>query len=242
MPTVAAAGTGRMLASICMNRRLLLLNLAATLWCGCLLLYRIVLAHSLGYIFLVWNLFLAAIPLALSLALRPDSTPRQSFALLSIWLLFFPNAPYVLTDLIHLNGHLRHSAPQWLDLVLLLSFAFVSLSLGFQSLRQVQRWVSLRWNPQVGWCTTVAVLGLSGFGVYLGRFLRWNSWDILHRPHKLLGDVFSRLVDPFHHGQTWGFTLGFGGLLVMAYSFWFLAAESCPPPVQISQSRPTTLE
>ncbi|MGV3661524.1 MAG: DUF1361 domain-containing protein [Prosthecobacter sp.] len=209
-----------------MPRRLLLLNCLACLWCCLVLNVRIHITGHYYYAFLLWNLFLAAIPLGLSLGLRRISQPRRALPLLAVWLLFFPNAPYVLTDLIHLRPHNHGLVPLWLDLVMLLSFALVSLWLGFQSLRMVQHWVEQRWSKRIAWGVTVGVIGLSGFGVYLGRFLRWNSWDIVHRPHLLFQDILARVFNPLHHVQTWSFTVGFGILLMLAYLFWISAMHA----------------
>jgi len=206
-----------------MPRRILLLNLLATLWCCGVLGTRLHLADHHAYIFLLWNLFLAAIPLGLSLALRRVNRLALALPLLSVWLLFFPNAPYVLTDLIHLNARRHGQVPQWLDLLMLLSFALVSLCFGFQSLRIVQHWLARRYSSAVGWSAALGTLTLSGFGIYLGRFPRWNSWDIVHRPHLLLQDIAGRVLDPVQHAQTWGFTLGFGTLLIFGYLFWISA-------------------
>lgn len=172
------------------------------------------------YSFMVWNLFLAAIPLALSLGLRRIDNPWVALPLLAMWLLFFPNAPYVLTDLMHLNEH-NGKVPKWLDLLMLLSFALVALWYGFQSLHIVQHWFARKISHAAAWCVTVGSLGLSGFGVYLGRFDRWNSWDLLQRPASLLSRIASYILHPLAHTRTWGFTLGFGTLLIFAYLFWF---------------------
>ena len=208
-----------------MSTRLLLLNLFACLWCSIVLNLRFHLAGHHYYAFMLWNLFLAAIPLGLSLGLRRINSLVLALPLLAVWLLFFPNAPYVLTDLLHLDE--THSqVPKWLDLLMLLSFAFVALGFGFQSLHIVQHWFARKFSPATAWCVTVGTLGLSGFGVYLGRFDRWNSWDLLRRPGLLLGRIASYFLDPLAHTRTWGFTLGFGTLLIFAYLFWFSATTT----------------
>lgn len=209
-----------------MSRRLLLLNCFSCLWCCLLLTARFCVTSNLRYSFLGWNLFLAAIPLGLSLALRHVRRPLFTAPLLAAWLLFLPNAPYVLTDLIHLTPHNHGSVPLWMDLLMLLSFAFVSLWLGFQSLRLVQHWIEQRSSRLAAWGATVACLALSGFGVYLGRFLRWNSWDLLRRPHLLVEDIIARVFNPLEHFQTWSFTAGYGVLLTLAYLFWISAAHT----------------
>ena len=206
-----------------MSTRVFLLNLFACLWCCIMLNVRIHLAGHQYYVFMLWNLFLAAIPLGLSLGLRQINSLTLALPLLAVWLLFFPNAPYVLTDLIHLNEH-SSNVPKWLDLLMLLSIALVSLWFGFQSLHIVQHWFARKFSHATAWCVTVGSLGLSGFGVYLGRFDRWNSWDLLHRPMSLLSTIASYILHPLAHTRTWGFTLGFGTLLILAYLFWFSSA------------------
>ncbi|MBB5033502.1 DUF1361 domain-containing protein [Prosthecobacter vanneervenii] len=210
-----------------MSARVFLLNLCACLWCCFTLVLRIHLAGHHHYAFMVWNLFLAAIPLGLSLGLSRISRLSLALPVLALWLLFFPNAPYVLTDLIHLNEH-PANVPKWLDLLMLLSFALVSLWLGFQSLHIVQHWFARKFSHATAWCVSVGSLGLSGFGVYLGRFDRWNSWDLLHRPASLLTRIASYVLHPLAHSRTWGFTLGFGTLLILAYLFWLSSAAAAP--------------
>lgn len=202
-----------------MTIRVLLLNLLAILWCCLVLNVRFHLSGHSYYSFMLWNLFLAIIPLGLSLGLLRLRRLTLAIPLLGMWLLFFPNAPYVLTDLMHLNEH-NANVPKWLDLLMLLSFGLVSLWFGFQSLRLVQQWFAQRFSHAAGWCVVITSLALSGFGIYLGRFLRWNSWDILRRPHILFNDIAMRFTDPFDHSRTWGVTFGFGTLLILAYLFW----------------------
>lgn len=210
-----------------MTKRVFLLNLLACLWCCIVLNLRFQLAGHHYYAFMLWNLFLAAIPLGLSLGLRQINRFIPALPVLAVWLLFFPNAPYVLTDLMHLNEH-PANVPRWLDLLMLLSFALVALWLGFQSLHMVQHWFARKFSRATAWCVTVGTLGLSGFGVYLGRFDRWNSWDLVHRPVSLLSRIAAYVMHPQAHTRTWGFTLGFGTLLILAYLFWFSSITTTP--------------
>lgn len=203
-----------------MSPRVFLLNLLACLWCCIVLDLRMQMAGHHYYAFMLWNLFLAAIPLGISLGLRRTDRLILALPLLAVWLLFFPNAPYVLTDLMHLSEH-PGGVPKWLDLLMLLSFALVSLGLGFQSLHIVQHWFARQYSHATAWCVSLGALGLSGFGIYLGRFDRWNSWDLLHRPAALLSRIAAYILHPMAHTRTWGFTLGFGTLLIFAYLFWF---------------------
>ncbi len=212
--------------------RLLLLTAASCLWCLSLLALRHHWSGQSWFLFMAWNLFLAGIPLGFSLLLTRVKRSIVAMPLIGGWLLFFPNAPYVLTDLLHLKE--RSGVPLWFDLMLLLSFALVSLLLGFQSLQLVQHWIEKRTNSLVAWLFVLTSLMLSGFGIYLGRFLRWNSWDIVSNPHGLAADIVESLTSPGANGRTWGVTLGFGGMLVLAYLFWHLSAVTTS---QLTQSR-----
>lgn len=211
-----------------MSIRLLALSSLSCLWCLVLLIVRREWSGQSGFTFMLWNLFLAGIPLGFSLLLQKVRHGLLALPLLGGWLLFFPNAPYVLTDLIHLRA--RADMPLWFDLMLLLSFGLAGLWLGFQSLRIVHHWLAARTSAALAWAFVLGSLMLSGFGIYLGRFLRWNSWDILRHPQQLLADVAAPLLDPFAHPRTWGVTLGFGFMLVLAYLFWTLAAHPAPAP------------
>lgn len=204
--------------------RPLALAAAACVWCIAVLGLRFHWAGHSYFTFMIWNLFLAAIPLGFAALLAKVDRWRFGAPLIAGWLLFFPNAPYVLTDLIHLRA--RPGIPLWYDLLMLLSFALVSLWMGFQSLQVVQVWIQRRTSRFMAWSFVGVSLLLSGFGIYLGRFLRWNSWDIASNPLALLKDIWVRFADPLAHGQTWGVTLGFGGLLLVAYLFWMFSVTS----------------
>ena len=160
---------------------------------SCVLLgLRSVLIGQFRQLYLVWNLFLAWMPLffALTAVCLAHTRPQRRWWFLSAaaaWLLFFPNAPYILTDLIHL-GPKTHSR-YWTDLVLILLFALIGLVLGFLSLFLMQRLVARRYGWLAGWFFVGIVAGLSGFGIYAGRFLRWNSWDVVFSPLDLIADA-----------------------------------------------------
>ncbi|HLP54573.1 MAG TPA: DUF1361 domain-containing protein [Fluviicola sp.] len=190
-----------------------------TTFCFGLYVFRVSCTHSPMFLFLNWNLFLAFIPWALSslMIINPALQQRKImvFLLMGAWLLFFPNAPYIFTDLFHL--HKESAMPMWFDLVLILSFAWTGLLFGFLSLWDMEKIL----RPMVpGQLLNVLISGflfLSAFGIYLGRYLRWNSWDILHRPGALLGDVGDRFIHPFDHPRTWGVTFFMGLLLNLIY-------------------------
>lgn len=198
---------------------LTLLLSGMALFCFALSVFRHLVTHSRLFLFLNWNLFLAFIPwLASSIVmLKPALRNNRSvlIGLLPIWILFFPNSPYILTDLLHLQP--RPNAPMWFDLALILSFAWTGLSYGFVSLLDIERLLLERMRKPSVAVLIVIMLFLSAFGIYLGRYQRWNSWDILHAPFVLLADIGDRFADPLSHPRTWGVTLLMGAILNMMY-------------------------
>ncbi|WXT96907.1 DUF1361 domain-containing protein [Seonamhaeicola sp. MEBiC1930] len=178
---------------------------------------RIKLTHSFFYLFLVWNLFLAVIPFAITTYLV--SLPKLSkFGLLiwfGVWLLFLPNAPYIITDLLHLkisNTHLL-----WLDILVVSSFAFTGLMLLYLSLLDMKSILQERIKDKYVKPLIIVILFLCGFGVYLGRFLRYNSWEIVQSPIFLFNDIFDIIFHPNLHIEAWLFTLLFGSFLIVGY-------------------------
>jgi len=190
------------------------------LWCASLVVLRVGRSGNLMYVFLCWNLFLACIPVVAGQAFRAASRRRSAAPLqlgwFALWLLFLPNAPYIVTDLLHLKW--RPPVPLWYDLALLLSCAGTGLLLGYVSLIEVHGAVEERFGRVKGWLMAVGSLFLCGFGIYLGRFLRWNSWEVLTDPAGLFLDVADRLLNPTLHLRTYGVTLIFGTGLLLGYA------------------------
>ncbi|RYF45189.1 MAG: DUF1361 domain-containing protein, partial [Cytophagaceae bacterium] len=146
------------------------------LWCIALIAFRFPLASDWLASGLLWNLFLATLPLVWSTTLQSALRRGRSLwagACFGLWLIFLPNAPYLLTDLIHLepNPHV----PLWYVLAILLSCAGTGTLLGYLSLLDIHAGVERRRGKALGWFVATASLMLCGFGIYLGRFLRWNS-------------------------------------------------------------------
>ena len=200
-------------------RLTLVFVLAASLSLSLLLVAGRVLMTGRGiFLFLVWNLFLAVIPFAISTMLGTARGPLRARLLVPVgaaWLLFFPNAPYILTDLFHLER--RTGVPLWYDLALILSCAWNGLMLAYASLADMQRLVQLRLGTGAGWAFATLALLLSSFGIYLGRYLRFNSWDVLANPLTLFFDIVNRILHPFSFPGTWGVTLVFGLFLLVGY-------------------------
>jgi len=196
------------------------------LTCLGLSLSRITYSGSIRLFFLNWNLFLAFIPWALtSLACISPRIKKNKILLLLIlvsWLLFFPNAPYILTDLFHLNS--RSSIPIWFDLILILSFAWTGLVFGFLSLLDIEK--LLYKNSKISGLLSTLLIFIASFGIYLGRYLRWNSWDIISEPFNLLYDISDRIINPLAHPRTWGVTLLMGLFLnIIFWSFKLIIAR-----------------
>jgi uncharacterized membrane protein len=194
--------------------------LAASAWCVLLLVVR---KHEFGaalYKYLVWNLMLAWIPLVLAILLVAAYRQRRSAAELvavgAAWLLFLPNAPYVLTDFIHLG-----STHRMYDTILVGSFAVTGLALGFASLLLVQLVVTRAGGALLGWLTALGSLFFASIGIYLGRVVRLNSWDAIQRPHRLWQIARLRLEDPFGNRYLIGFVIAFCGFLTLAYAGFY---------------------
>jgi uncharacterized membrane protein len=207
----------------------LLLFFFSTL-CLVLSIYRVFISATPTFLFLNWNLFLAFIPWAASSALIVYPKLQQKkiavLGLLGVWLLFFPNAPYILTDLFHLK-HVDSTMPMWFDLLQILSFAWVGLLFGFMSLWDIEKILKkylitsrlkglLRYRLSIPIFSSI-LLFIGSFGIYLGRYLRWNSWDIIAEPFALIYDIGDRFINPFEHPRTWGVTLFMGLFLNIVY-------------------------
>jgi uncharacterized membrane protein len=189
---------------------------AASFWCVGLLAVRRYAYGDAYYLGLVWNLALAWVPLLVALALvsayRHRAPSMSLLALGTVWLVFLPNAPYVLTDFVHLDD--RH---RLFDSIIIASFAFTALALGFASLLLVQLVVTRAVGALSGWLLVVGALFASSVGIYLGRVLRLNSWDVLWRPRLLGAIARGRLDDPFGNRYLLGFVAALCGFLTLAY-------------------------
>jgi uncharacterized membrane protein len=181
---------------------------------------RVLLGHSWNYINLVWNLFLAWAPYLCSLIafalFRKDSSHWGRLILPGLlWLIFFPNAPYMVTDFLHLQ--LRPYIPLWYDILLLATFAWTGCFLAIASLRTMQFLVKRYLGAVFGWIFALAALGLSSLGIYLGRFERWNSWDLLLQPGAVIKDILLRMANPFDNLGFVGFTILVTAFLIVSY-------------------------
>ena len=170
---------------------------------------------ELAFGFLGWNLMLAWVPyLAAWRFERGDSLLRWAWFLL--WLLFLPNAPYIVTDFIHLQH--RPPVPVWYDMVMLFSFASTGLMLGLLSLYEIRLALRRQWSRMFTEGIMCATIGLAGFGVWLGRFQRWNSWDVFSNPAGLLRDLLQTVSQRRELIDALGVSGLIGALLLMGYA------------------------
>jgi uncharacterized membrane protein len=182
--------------------------------------------------FLLWNLMLAWVPLLVALAVYDLYRRGTRLALLTpaiaLWLLFLPNAPYIATDFIHLEPGAQ--TPLWIDGVVLSAFAWTGILLGFVSLYLMHAVARNRLGATGGWTAALGALALTSAGVYLGRFLQWNSWDLILRPGHRLAEVAPQLHQTSVLAHAAGVTLLLTALLMATYlAFYTLVGLRIDP-------------
>ncbi|MGH2883273.1 MAG: DUF1361 domain-containing protein [Solirubrobacteraceae bacterium] len=213
-------------------RRIGVVLAVCSLYCSGLEIARVIHTGSSQYDFLIWNLFLAWIPFVLAWLL--GSTARRGVRPLGIlllglvWLLFFPNAPYIVTDFVHLRG--PATAPLWFDVVLIASFASTGILLGFVSLTRVQQVVTEAAGAALGWLAAVVALVLAAFGIFIGRFEARNSWDVIMQPVPLARDTWHQLTSPAAYPRALGVTASYALFLILAYLVLRVAAGTLSVP------------
>jgi uncharacterized membrane protein len=176
-----------------------------------LLIARIIYTGEFTYAFYMWNLFLALIPLVASARLiHQNKLGIVAVAWLSLWLLFFPNSPYLVTDLFHFKE--RSGCPQWFDLVLVSSATWNGIFTGILSLLQVERFLKKFFENKWVQISLAFFIILCGYGVYMGRFLRFNSWDLIIDPIGVGSYIKNSLVHPHQNLSLWAFTVVFSGM------------------------------
>ena len=211
---------------------------AASLTSVALFRIRTLLSGTMDYDFLVWNLFLAWLPLGMAYTASSFATKRRFVALTvpiaaALWLIFFPNAPYILTDLSHLR-HPREIIPVWFDTLLINWFAWTGVLLGVFSLFMMHDIVRKAFGRVTGWLFVISVGTLCGVGIYIGRFLRWNSWDIILNPFGRLREFLFYAAHPSL--QSIAFISVFSSLFIFiyitTYAFGLLFQEQAQHPIR----------
>lgn len=221
----------------------ILLNLACAA-CIVLVAARVVYTDSSRHTGLIWNLFLAWIPFILSYFAHALSW-KKLWVYLAIpfvaflWLLFFPNAPYMLTDLQDLARGTGREAPLWYDVIIVVWCSWTGTLLGVISLYLMQDIIARTFNRWLGWVFVFAISGLSSFGIYIGRFVRLNSWDILQNPTETAMTILGIVIDPSRRlaAFTMAYTFFFLFIFLLLYSFSHMLQEQ----VSRSQSSPDQL-
>lgn len=187
---------------------------------SCLLVCgRITVTGQITYLSLVWNLFLAFIPYAISEWLSRriaimESTWKLALTLL-VWLLFIPNSFYIITDLFHLVE--VHTAPKWFDLLILFSFAWNGLLLGILSVRRTELVLQVVSGRPLSLLLVFAFMWLNAFGIYLGRYLRYNSWDVVVQPFSLFGEMLELISHPLQNKLEWSMVTTWSVFMTLLY-------------------------
>lgn len=184
-----------------------------------LLLLRVKITHSMYLLFLIWNLFLAIVPYFLSSSIHTNFFDKGKKMLNTfyalIWFLFIPNTFYILTDFTHLNFNTTFQFG--LDLLIISSFSFAGFYVGLLSLYHMHQLTIAKYGYKAGNLFIVIISFLSAFGIYLGRVLRFNSWDIVTKPLKLAHNSIYALFS----FETIMYTLQLGIIILISYIIFY---------------------
>ena len=207
-----------------------LLNIACIVVIG-LVLARVAYSSSSRHLGLVWNLFLAWIPFMLAYFAHAVSWRRATLYLVILfiaflWLIFFPNAPYMLTDLQDLARR-ASDAPLWYDVIIIIWSSWTGMLLGVISLYLMQDIIVRSFGRTAGWVFVFVISALSSFGIYIGRFVRLNSWDILQNPGETAQEILGIIIDPSMRlaAFTFLYTFFFLFIFLLLYSFSHMLHE-----------------
>jgi len=184
-----------------------------------LVTFRFFWAKEFTYLFLVWNLFLAFIPFVISTITYSSNQLKNSKLLFLsmgiLWLLFLPNAPYIITDFKHLRP--KSGIPLWYDVFVVFSFAWNGLLLAYLSLSDMRQMVKRLFGKWQANLFAAASLIACSFGIYLGRYMRWNSWDVFAQPKLVAYETYSTFTQPFWESQAWGIVIVLSVFLLLTY-------------------------
>jgi len=228
-----------------------MLNLACVV-CVALVIAHVAYSASDRRAGLIWNLFLAWIPFILAYFAHVVSWRRIWLYLVIpvvafLWLIFFPNAPYMLTDLQDIAKG-TGGAPLWYDVIVIVWSSWTGMLLGVISLYLMQDIVHRTFGRFAGWAFVFIISGLSSFGIYLGRFVRLNSWDILQNPAEIAMEILGLVIDPSRRLAAFTFLYAFFFLFVyiLLYSFGHMLREQTvraeAPHEQAAVTQPTNVQ
>ena len=180
---------------------------------------RVVYTDKFTFIWLIWNLFLAWVPYVITSWLQAQPAIQERkwlfFAIAGIWLLFVPNAFYILTDLFHLGQF--HNVPNWFDLTLIISFAWNGLLMGILSIRQMEKMVQKYLPGKHELYFIYPIMWLNALGIYIGRYPRFNSWDIFVNPIGLSTYLIRMTIHPIQYKYAWGMVACFSVFMTLVY-------------------------
>lgn len=183
-----------------------------------MLLLRVKLTHSIYLLFLLWNLFLAAIPYSLSTIIKTDFRLRRSnlknLGIIIIWLLFIPNTFYLITDFVHLNPSNLYR--YIFDFALLSSFTIAGFYFGILSINTIYKQIQFFYSNTISKIFLISISYLCAFGIYIGRVLRFNSWDIICNPFSLIKSI----LDSIFLLETVVFSIELGTLILVINSIY----------------------
>jgi uncharacterized membrane protein len=221
----------------------MLLNIACAVCIG-LVFARVAYSDSGRHLGLIWNLFLAWIPFILAYLAYMVSWRRATLFLIIpviafLWLIFFPNAPYMLTDLQDL-ARKASDAPLWYDVIIVVWTSWTGMLLGVISLYLMQDIIIRSFGRVTGWIFVFVISGLSSFGIYIGRFVRLNSWDILQNPTETAQEILGIVIDPSRRlaAFTLLYTFFFLFVFLLLYSFSHMLREQITRAQDTAQQIP----
>jgi len=195
------------------------LLIVSSLFSFLLLSIKIIATEDFVFLFLPWNLFLAFIPYYLVKRLMNNTGWIESrlkfFLIFLLWLLFIPNSFYILTDLYHLE--LSKDSPRWFDLTMIFSFAWNGMLLGILSVRKMEMVAGLFLKNRNILFFLYPVMWLIALGIYIGRYLRFNSWDVLMNPFSLFTEIGEMFLSPFKYTYAWGMIFCFSIFITLVY-------------------------
>lgn len=180
-----------------------------------LVLLRIKLTHSYYLLFLLWNLFLAILPYSISLLVCNDYKLKfqisKNLILLLTWFLFLPNSFYLITDFVHLH---HTSILQFsYDFILLSVFTIIGFYTGLKSIFRINKMILMQYSTKISNTFLITTSYLSAYGIYLGRVLRFNSWDVINNPLELLNS----LIECLFKAESLVFTAIIGTIIFLSY-------------------------
>ncbi|MGD9694626.1 MAG: DUF1361 domain-containing protein [Thermoleophilia bacterium] len=175
--------------------------------------------------FLVWNLFLAWIPMVFAVGVATVRSRALLVALVAGWLAFLPNAPYLVTDLVHL----REGYELWRHVLQYGFAAWTGIILGVVSMLLVHRRIERAAGDVAAWALVAVSVGLCAIGIVIGRFQRWNSWDLVTRPDAVAATTLDWVRSPFAQVESTGVALAVAAFFGLAYLTVWALSSMAPP-------------